>query len=76
MTSNFGCFALPHVQSKRTFNLIIVAILLANTRKPLKFYHFESVQDLVSFINLDFFFLFVCPNLFLLLRLEFFLICS
>ena len=36
------------------FNLVIVAILLTNTRTPLKFYRVESVQDLVSFISLDF----------------------
>ena len=58
------------------FNLVIVAILLANTRKPLKFYRFESVQDLVSLINLDVFSFSFVLNLFLLLRLEFFVICS
>ena len=47
------------------FNLLIVAILLANTRKSLKFYRFESAQDLVSFINLDFFSLTFVLNLFL-----------
>ena len=57
------------------FNLVIVAILLANPRKSLKFYRFESVQDLLSFINLDFFSFSFVLNLFLLLRLEFFLIC-
>ena len=38
------------------YNLGVVAILLASTRKSLKFYHFESAQNLVSFIDLSFFF--------------------
>ena len=37
------------------YDLGIVAILLANTRKSLKFYRFESAQNLVSFIDLNFF---------------------
>ena len=38
------------------YNLGIFAVLLANTRKSLKFYRFESEQNLVSFIDLNFFF--------------------
>ena len=41
------------------YNLGIVAILLANTRKSLKFYRFELAQNLVSFIDLNFFRLFL-----------------
>ena len=37
------------------YSLGIVAILLANTIKSLKFYHFKSAQNLVSFIDLHFF---------------------
>ena len=42
-------------RSTALHNLGIVAILLANTRKPLKFYRFELIQILVSFIDLNFF---------------------
>ena len=45
----------PH-RAKALYNLGIVAILLANTRKLLKFYRFESTQDFVFFIDLNFFF--------------------
>ena len=48
-----------------------VAILLANTKKSLKFYRFELARILVSLIGLNFFFWFV-----LLPRLALFLICS
>ena len=37
------------------YNLGIVVILLANTRKSLKFYCFESAQNLVFFIDSNFF---------------------
>ena len=56
------------------YNLEMVAILLANTRKSLKLYCFESDQNLVSFIDMKFFFVFffillprlaLCFNLFL-----------
>ena len=36
----------------------IVAILLASKRISLKFYRFESVQNLVSFLRFEFFFAF------------------
>ena len=49
-----SCFS----RATALYNLGIVAILLANLRKSLKFYCFESVQDLVSFFDLDFFRLF------------------
>ena len=38
------------------FQNTVVEILLANTRKFLKFYHFESVRNLASFIALKFIF--------------------
>ena len=41
------------------YNLRIVAILLTNTRKLLKFYRFESAQNLVSFIDMNLFFVFL-----------------
>ena len=56
------------------YNLIIVEVLFANTRKSQNFYHFDSAQNLVSFIDLNFFF--VCVWFILLPRLALFLICS
>ena len=45
--------------SNRALESWIVAILLANTRKSLKFYRFKSAQILVSLISLNFFCLFL-----------------
>ena len=53
-----------------TCNLETIPILLANTGKSLKFHHFDSPQNLVSFFDLKF-----CLVVFLLLRLAQFLIC-
>ena len=62
-----------HIERNSFFNLAVVAILLL---KKQQFYRFESVLDLVSFINFNFFSFSFVRNLFLLLRLELFLICS
>ena len=52
------------------YDFEIAAILLANTKKSLKFYRFESVHILVSFIDLSF--VFVSVWFILLPRLAFF----
>ena len=41
------------------YNLEIIAILLVNTKKSLKFCRFGSAQNLVSFIDLNFFCMFL-----------------
>ena len=45
-------FSVARIDATAFFYVVglIVAILLANTRKPLKFHRFKSVQDLVSFL--------------------------
>ena len=61
-------------QNNSALNLGIVAILLANTKKSLKFYRFELAQTLVAFIDLIF--CFACFWFILLPRLALFLVCS